>query len=68
MIDGHDIRMIQDAIAKACEPGVRPTVVIMNTIKGKGVSFMENNPSFHGKAANAEEHEIAVSELTEAME
>lgn len=68
VIDGHDISMIQEAIGRACAPGTRPTAVIMNTIKGKGVSFMENNPSFHGKAANAEEQEIAVTELTEAME
>lgn len=68
VIDGHDIRMIQDAVDRATMPGTRPTAVIMNTVKGKGVSFMENNPSFHGKAADSEEREIAVAELTEAME
>ena len=68
VIDGHDIPMIQSALAKAFEPSERPTAIIMNTIKGKGVSFMENNASFHGKAANAEEHEQAVRELTEEME
>lgn len=68
VIDGHDIPMIQEAISRAELPGTRPTVVIMNTIKGKGVSFMENNAAFHGKAPNAEEHEVAVAELTEALE
>ena len=68
VIDGHDIPMIQSALAKAFEPSERPTAIIMNTIKGKGVSFMENNASFHGKAANAEEHEQAARELTEEME
>lgn len=64
VIDGHDIQMIIDAIAKANEPSQRPTVIIMETVKGKGVSFMENNPAFHGKAANEEEREIAIMELT----
>jgi len=68
VIDGHDIAMIQEAIAKATEPGNRPVAVIMNTIKGKGVSFMENNVSFHGKAANSEELDEAVRELTEESE
>ncbi len=68
VIDGHDIPMIQEALAKAYEPNGRPTAIIMNTIKGKGVSFMENNASFHGKAANAEEREQAVRELREAMQ
>ena len=68
IIDGHDIPMIQEALAKAAEPGNRPTAIIMNTIKGKGVSFMENNASFHGKAANSEEREIAIRELTEESE
>ena len=68
VIDGHDIPMIQEALAKAYEPNGRPTAIVMNTIKGKGVSFMENNASFHGKAANAEEREQAVRELREAVQ
>lgn len=68
VIDGHDIPMIQEALAKAYEPNGRPTAIVMNTIKGKGVSFMENNASFHGKAANAEEREQAVRELREAIQ
>ncbi len=68
IIDGHNIPMIQDALAKASEDNGRPTAIVMNTIKGKGVSFMENNASFHGKAANKDEHDLAVLELTEESE
>lgn len=64
VIDGHDIAMIIEAIEKAKEPSDRPTVVIMETVKGKGVSFMENNPAFHGKAATEEERDEAIMELT----
>ena len=62
MIKGHSIRQIIEAIEKA-KNATRPTVIIMDTIKGKGVSFMENNAGFHGKACNAEEFEKAVAEL-----
>lgn len=65
VIDGHDIPMIQEALSRACEPSGRPTVIIMNTIKGKGVSFMENNVSFHGKSATPEERDRALAELSE---
>jgi len=45
-----------------------PTAIIMNTTKGKGVSFMENKASWHGAAPNDEQYEIAMAELTAAME
>ncbi len=63
-IDGHDMSQILDALEKAKETKDRPTVVIANTIKGKGVSFMENQVNWHGKAPNKEEAEKALSELT----
>ena len=63
IINGHNIRQIEEALDKAAESKRRPTVIIMNTIKGKGVSFMENNAGFHGKACNHEEYEKAMSEL-----
>ena len=47
---GHDISSLIDALKQARVPSGRPKVIIANTTKGKGVSFMENNPSFHGKA------------------
>ncbi len=63
VIDGHNIRQIIDACEKAVRSRKNPTVVIMNTVKGKGVSFMENNVEFHGKACNPEEYAKAVAEL-----
>ena len=61
-IDGHNIREIYDAIEKA-KSADKPAVIIANTIKGKGVSFMENNAGWHGKAPNKEDFERAVKEL-----
>ena len=61
-IDGHDIPAIYDAIEKA-KANNNPTAIIANTIKGKGVSFMENNAGWHGKAPNKEEYEKAMQEL-----
>ena len=62
-IDGHDIAKVIDAFEKAKNVTGKPTVIIAHTIKGKGVSFMENNPDFHGKAPNAEELKKALKEL-----
>ena len=62
LIDGHDINQIYEAIEKA-KKNPKPTAIIANTIKGKGVSFMENNAGWHGKATNQEEFEKAMSEL-----
>ena len=62
-IDGHDISQILDAVAKAHKARGRPTVIIAHTVKGKGVSFMENNPDFHGRAPSKDEHERAMGEL-----
>ena len=63
IIDGHNIRMIIDACGKAARSKKNPTAIILNTVKGKGVSFMENNAGFHGKACNPEEYAKAVAEL-----
>lgn len=63
IINGHNIRQIMEALDKAADSKRKPTVIIMNTIKGKGVSFMENNVGFHGKACNHDEYEQAMSEL-----
>jgi len=62
-INGHDINQILQAAKKAQEVKQRPTVIIAHTIKGKGVSFMENNVDFHGKAPTPEETERALKEL-----
>jgi transketolase len=62
-VDGHNFARLTQAFDKAKSVKGQPTVVIAHTVKGKGVSFMENNPDFHGKAPNAEEVEIALREL-----
>ena len=63
-IDGHNIAQILDAFAKAKEVKGKPTAIVAKTIKGKGVSFMEDQASWHGKAPNEEQYNIAISELT----
>ncbi len=62
-IDGHNIKQIIDAFNKAKTVKGKPTVIIAKTIKGKGVSFMENVADWHGKAPNEEEYKIAMHEL-----
>ncbi|MBO4763291.1 MAG: transketolase [Candidatus Methanomethylophilaceae archaeon] len=67
IIDGHNVRQIIDAIDKASRSRKSPSVIIMNTVKGKGVSFMENNAGFHGRACKPDEYEQAVKELKEMI-
>jgi len=62
-IDGHDIPSLQRAFAEAAATKGMPTCIVANTIKGKGVSFMENNPKFHGMAPTKEECARALQEL-----
>jgi transketolase len=62
-IDGHSIPALQAAFAEAAATKGKPTCVIANTIKGKGVSFMENNPKFHGVAPSQQEMELALQEI-----
>ncbi len=62
-VDGHDFTQLIDAFDQAKKVTGQPTVIIAHTIKGKGVSFMENNPYFHGNAPNAEQVKIALKEL-----
>jgi len=62
-IDGHNMEQILDAFASARGFQGRPTVIIANTVKGKGVSYMENQASWHGVAPNREQFEKAVPEL-----
>lgn len=62
-IDGHDMAAIVDALDEALSVKGKPTVVIAKTVKGKGVSFMENVPIWHGKAPDAEQTEIALAEI-----
>ena len=62
-VDGHDLAQLIDAFNQAKLVKGQPTVIIAHTIKGKGISFMENNAGFHGKAPSATEVEIALKEL-----
>ncbi len=62
-IDGHDFDAIREALAQARECKDMPTVILMKTTKGKGVSYMENNAGWHGKAPNDEQLAIAKAEL-----
>jgi len=63
-IDGHNMRQILEALDKADERKHKPSVIILNTVKGKGVSFMENNVDFHGVPPNDMEYNLAMKELT----
>src|SRR5437016_950009 len=63
VIDGHNYDEINQAFARAAQPNGTPTVIIAKTIKGKGVSFLENVNGWHGKALNKEQEEQALNEL-----
>ena len=66
-IDAHDFDQIRAAFAEAKATKGMPTCIVMHSVKGKGVSFMENNCDWHGKAPNDEEFEIAMKELESAL-
>ncbi len=62
-IDGHDFEQIKDALDKARLVKGKPSAILAKTVKGKGVSFMENQVGWHGVAPNAEQYMLAVAEL-----
>lgn len=62
-IDGHNIQEIKEAFKEARNTKSKPTCIIAKTIKGKGVSFMENQVGWHGKAPNKEQYENAMKDL-----
>lgn len=62
-IDGHNLNQIREAYGKAKKVDGKPVAIIANTVKGKGVSFMENNANWHGKAPSKDEAEKALAEL-----
>ena len=66
-IDGHDLAAIEEALAWARDVRGKPVCVIFETTKGKGVSFMENNPGFHGAPPSDEQFALAMQELGEAI-
>ena len=66
-IDAHDFNQIEAAFNEAKSITDKPVVIIQTSIKGKGVSFMENNVSWHGTAPNEEEYKIGMAELNEQL-
>ena len=62
-VDGHDFDELENAFAEARRTKGAPTAIVMTTVKGKGVSYMENNAGWHGKAPNDAEYEQAMTEL-----
>ena len=66
-VDGHDIKGLMDAFDEAEGVKGRPTMIIAHTIKGKGVSFIENKVEWHGIAPKKDEYEKAIRELDEAL-
>ncbi len=66
-IDGHNYDEIEEAFNNAKQTKGKPTCIVMKTVKGKGVSYMENAVGWHGKAPNDEEYEIAMGELNAAL-
>ncbi|HPE16266.1 MAG TPA: transketolase [Oscillospiraceae bacterium] len=66
--DGHDYAALGEAFSEAAAHEGRPTVVLARTVKGKGVSFMENDPGWHGKAPDDEQFQKAYAELSATLE
>ena len=66
--DGNDFDQLRAAFAEARQTKGMPTAIVMKTVKGKGVSYMENNVDWHGKAPNDEQFAIAMEELEKAGE
>lgn len=68
VIDAHNFAEIEAAVKQAKETKGCPTAIIAKSIKGKGVSFMENQASWHGAAPNKEQYEQAIAELNQYIE
>ena len=66
-IDGHDLDQIEAAVETFHAEKGRPTFIILNTTKGKGVSYMENNANWHGKAPGDADYHTAMDELNAAL-
>ncbi len=66
--DGNDMDQLKAAFDEAKETKGMPTAIVMKTVKGKGVSFMENQAGWHGKAPNDEQYEQAMADLEKAGE
>ena len=67
VIDGHNFADIEKALNEASATKGKPTMIVCNTVKGKGVSYMENQASWHGSVPSEEQYNIAISELDAAI-
>ena len=67
-VDAHDFDSLRDGFEQAKKCKGKPTVLVAKSVKGKGVSFMENQASWHGVAPNDEQHKQAIEELDKALE
>jgi transketolase len=67
-VDAHDFDAIKAAFDEAKATKGQPTAIVFKSVKGKGVSFMENNAGWHGKAPNDEEYAIAMEDLKKVGE
>ena len=67
-IDAHDYDQIKSAIAEAKGTKDKPTMIIAKSVKGKGVSFMENQAAWHGNAPNQEQYEQAIADLDKILQ
>jgi len=65
--DGHDIEKILESIGQAKDCKGKPTIIIAETVKGKGVSYMENQAGWHGSAPNKEQRDQAMAELDKVL-
>ena len=68
MADGNDLEQLEEAFNKARAVTGKPAVLLAKTVKGKGVSYMEDQAGWHGAAPNDEQYEQAMSELRAAMQ
>ena len=66
-VDAHDFEALERAFDEARATKGMPTAIVMKSVKGKGVSYMENQASWHGKAPNDDEYKIAMDELGAAL-
>ena len=67
-IDGHDMAQILEALGQAQNHRGSPTLILANTVKGKGISFAENNPAFHNGIMTQDQYDLAQRELNEALQ
>jgi transketolase len=66
LVDGHDLAAVEEALKAAQAAGGKPHAIVAKTIKGKGVSFMENNIAWHGNAPKKGDADKAVKEILDA--